>query len=56
MALAATPLRSLKNGEGTAGITVEIAGVACSPGELLFADEDGVLVIDAGAFDTGDRS
>ena len=56
MGLAATPLRSLKNGEGAAGITVEIAGVACSPGELLFADEDGVLVIDAGAFDTGDRS
>lgn len=55
MALAATPRRSLKNGEGSTGITIEIAGVACSPGELLFADEDGVLVIDAAAFEAGNR-
>jgi regulator of ribonuclease activity A len=53
MALAANPLRSSKNGEGTVGITVEVAGVACSPGELLFADEDGVLVIDPAAFAHG---
>jgi len=46
MALASTPRRSLKNGEGQVGLQVEIAGVSCSPGELLFADEDGILIID----------
>jgi regulator of ribonuclease activity A len=53
MALAATPLRSLKNGDGTVDVTIEIAGVACSPGELLFADEDGAVVIDAAVFAHG---
>jgi regulator of ribonuclease activity A len=53
MALAATPLRSLKNGEGSVGLTVAFAGVACSPGELLFADEDGIVVIAAADFDHG---
>jgi regulator of ribonuclease activity A len=46
MALASTPRRSLKNGEGTVDVTVEIAGTLCRPGDLLFADDDGVVVID----------
>lgn len=49
MALGSTPRRSLKNGEGQAGVALELAGVRCSPGDLLFADEDGVLVVDPGA-------
>ena len=46
MALASIPRRSLKNDEGTAGIPVEIAGTVCRPGDLLFADDDGVVLID----------
>jgi len=46
VALASTPRRSAKNGEGRAGIPVELAGVLCSPGDLLVADEDGIVVID----------
>jgi regulator of ribonuclease activity A len=46
MALGAMPRRSLKNGEGQVGLVVEIAGVLCTPGELLVADEDGIVLID----------
>lgn len=47
MALASTPRRSAKNGEGQTGAPVELGGVLCSPGDLLVADEDGIVVIDA---------
>ena len=47
IALGVTPRRSLKNGEGQVGLVVEMAGVVCTPGELLFADEDGIVLIDA---------
>ncbi len=46
MALGVTPRRSLKNGEGQVGLAVEIGGVVCKPGDMLFADEDGAVVID----------
>lgn len=52
MALASSPRRSLKNGEGTAGVPVEIGGTLCRPGDLLFADDDGVVVIDAAVLET----
>jgi regulator of ribonuclease activity A len=45
-ALGATPRRSLKNGEGQVNVPVEIAGTRCNPGDMLFADEDGILLID----------
>ena len=38
--------RSLKNGEGAVDIPVEIGGALCRPGDVLFADDDGVVVID----------
>jgi regulator of ribonuclease activity A len=47
MAIGSTPRRSLKNGEGLVGIPIEIAGVRCVPGDVLFADEDGAIVIAA---------
>jgi regulator of ribonuclease activity A len=46
LALAATPRRSLKNGEGIIGVPVEIAGIAVAPGDYLAADEDGIVLLD----------
>ena len=46
MALATSPRRSRKEGYGAVDAAVEICGVACRPGELIVADEDGVVVID----------
>jgi regulator of ribonuclease activity A len=45
MAIGSTPRRSLKNGEGQAGLPIELDGVRCEPGDVLFADDDGVVVI-----------
>ncbi len=47
MALASTPRRSAKNGQGRVGVPLELAGVSCSPGDVLVADEDGVVILDA---------
>jgi regulator of ribonuclease activity A len=49
LALGAVPRRSLKNGEGQLGVAVEINGVAIVPGDRLFADEDGVVLLAAGS-------
>lgn len=46
-ALGATPRKSVRRNEGQTGIPVVIAGVPCNPGDVLFADEDGVLILDA---------
>lgn len=43
-ALHAVPRRSGKEGSGERGVTVEFAGVSFSPGEYLYADEDGIVV------------
>lgn len=43
-ALALMPLRSVKRGEGHAGLPVEIQGVWVRPGDWLYADEDGIVV------------
>jgi regulator of ribonuclease activity A len=45
-ALGTIPRRPSKRGEGQVGIPVSIAGIPCSPGERLFADEDGIVVLD----------
>jgi regulator of ribonuclease activity A len=46
MALGAVPRRSLKNGEGQVGLPVDIAGIVCTPGDWVVADEDGIVLID----------
>ncbi len=46
-ALAATPRKSERRGEGQTGLAVTIAGIRIIPGDRLFADEDGVLVLTA---------
>lgn len=45
LALAAHPRRSGKRGLGERDVPVTFAGVTVSPGDLLHADEDGVLVL-----------
>lgn len=43
-ALATHPQKSIKKGVGDTNLRVMIAGVAVSPGDWIYADEDGVLV------------
>lgn len=56
LALAAIPRRSLKNGEGKVGLPVEIAGTPCAPGDMLFADEDGIFLIDPALLSDAEKS
>jgi len=51
-ALAATPRKSVRRNEGQTGLEIVIGGVSCREGDLLHADEDGVLLLDAA--DAGD--
>jgi regulator of ribonuclease activity A len=46
-ALAANPRKSQKRGEGDRDVPVTFAGVTFEPGDVLFADADGVVVLDA---------
>jgi len=46
-ALNTHPLRSTKRGEGQAGIPVHFAGVTFTPGALLYADIDGIVIAPA---------
>ncbi len=43
-ALAANPLRSEKRGMGARDIQVIFAGVTYTPGQYLYADQDGIIV------------
>jgi regulator of ribonuclease activity A len=45
-ALAAIPRKSERRGEGQIQVPIEIAGIACRPGDRLVADEDGVIILD----------
>jgi regulator of ribonuclease activity A len=44
LALAATPRRCDKRGGGTGDVAVTFAGLTFTPGEYVYADEDGVVV------------
>ena len=46
-ALAAMPLPTEKRGEGQSGIAIQIQGVCVRPGDWLYADEDGMVVMHA---------
>ena len=46
-ALAAMPLPTEKRDEGQAGVAVQIQGVWVRPGDWLYADEDGMVVMPA---------
>lgn len=43
-ALASNPLRSDKRGQGARDLPVSFAGVSFTPGQFLYADEDGIIV------------
>ena len=43
-ALGTIPLKSVKRGEGQAGIAVRFAGISFTPGDWLYADSDGIVV------------
>lgn len=45
-ALAPSPRRSAKAGAGQQGVEVTVAGMRVSPGNFVWADEDGVIVVD----------
>ncbi|SEA77153.1 regulator of ribonuclease activity A [Desulfuromusa kysingii] len=45
LALATTPRKSVKKGVGESGESVQFAGVTFNPGEWLYADEDGAVVL-----------
>ena len=44
-ALGVYPLKSIKNGVGESNLIVNFSGVTFTPGEYLYADEDGVIVV-----------
>jgi len=43
-----TPAGPFKNGPGAIGEPVAVGGVVCAPGDIVAADEDGVVVIPRG--------
>lgn len=43
MALGVQPRRSEKHGQGVQGVTLELLGARVRPGDLAYADEDGVV-------------
>ncbi|MCU7933089.1 MAG: ribonuclease E activity regulator RraA [Candidatus Thiodiazotropha sp. (ex Codakia rugifera)] len=45
MALATNPRKSVKKGIGEVGCEVNFSGVTFKPGEWLYADEDGIVVL-----------
>lgn len=44
-ALAAIPLPTEKRGEGQRDVPVQVQGIWVRPGDLLYADEDGIVVV-----------
>ena len=44
-AVGVNPCRSSKRKEGQANIPIEIGGQICNPGDHIWADEDGVIIL-----------
>lgn len=51
MALGCTPRKSVRRGEGTVDECIRVGDVECKSGDLVFADENGVLFVDRSVFD-----
>ena len=47
-AIGASPRRSTRRGEGTAHIPVDLAGIQVTESDVVIADSDGIIVLDAG--------
>jgi len=48
MALAVTPRKSVRCDEGRIDVPIRLGDVWCYPGDEVYADEDGVLLLEAG--------
>lgn len=46
-AIGTTPRKSLRRGEGQTALAIAIGGVTVRPGDVVVADEDGVVVLEA---------
>ena len=46
MALGTTPRKSVRRGEGQMDLPVQIGNIWCQPGDRVYADENGVLIVD----------
>lgn len=46
-ALGTTPRKSVRRGAGEQDVVLEVAGLTITPGEQLFADADGILLLPA---------
>ena len=46
-ALGVSPRKSVKRNEGQRGLTLSFGGVSIAEGDWLYADDDGVVVLDA---------
>ncbi|MGD8913647.1 MAG: ribonuclease E activity regulator RraA [Candidatus Thiodiazotropha sp.] len=51
MSLATNPRKSVKKGMGDTGVEVKFSGVTFRPGEWLYADEDGIVVLQSATTD-----
>jgi regulator of ribonuclease activity A len=45
-ALAAHPQKSVKRNVGERDLVIDFAGTTIKPGDMIYADEDGILVAD----------
>ena len=50
LALGCTPRKSVRRGQGMIQVPVTVGGVVISPSDLVFADADGVLVLDPAVY------
>jgi len=47
-ALGTNPRKSTKTGAGERDVPVEIGGITINPGDVLYSDDDGIVVVTAG--------
>ena len=47
MALGVTPRKSVRRGEGQRGIPIQLGDVWCHPGDVVYGDDDGVVLLDS---------
>ena len=43
-AIGVSPVRPANSGAGEAGVTLRFAGITCTPGHYLYADNNGIIV------------
>jgi regulator of ribonuclease activity A len=54
-ALGTTPRKSMRNGEGRSAVEIAVAGIAIAPGDHIFADGDGIVILSPETSMGGDR-